>query len=463
LLHLATRARDLFGQRRMDPSPPAATPQRSFDQRCDAALAQAGDPEARALPRILSRLVSGDDGRAALARSERLVHWDQDLVARRLIDALCRPECALLRIDETPAPTVRLQHEGLLIAWCRLARWVERRGEGRRLQQRLRVEASAWAADELSDRRLWPDELLRPARELLAETDLLAMLEADPLLGDFLTPEPDRLSAELLCSGTENMRREDIGLRLARIGDPRAGVSNRDGCPDPEWRVIPAGAVMLDGRRKRQVQSYRLATYPVTAAQFDAFLRAADGFDCPTWWQGLVRQPVYPWRAPHRGNYPATWVSWHDATAFCRWLSTRLGFEVRLPDEWEWQWAAQSGREDFVYPWGRDWLDGRANTDEAHIGRTVAVGLYPAGQSLQGVSDLAGNTWEWCRGPFDLAAPSPPAAAASARVIRGGSWRVNRGFARSDFRLDALPEDRVGSTGFRLACALDAPRGGTGT
>jgi formylglycine-generating enzyme required for sulfatase activity len=117
-----------------------------------------------------------------------------------------------------------------------------------------------------------------------------------------------------------------------------------------------------------------------------------------------------------------------------------------------------------VYPWGRDWLDGRANTDEAHIGRTVAVGLYPAGQSLQGVSDLAGNTWEWCRSPFDLAAaPSPPAAVASARVIRGGSWRVNRGFARSDFRLDALPEDRVGSTGFRLACALDAPRGGTGT
>jgi formylglycine-generating enzyme required for sulfatase activity len=93
--------------------------------------------------------------------------------------------------------------------------------------------------------------------------------------------------------------------------------------------------------------------------------------------------------------------------------------------------------------------------------------MYRPGQSLQGVSDLAGNIWEWCRNSFDAprgrgARPSSAdglaevdseqGAQRGARVIRGGSWRVNRGFARADFRLDAMPEDRVGSTGFRLAC-----------
>jgi formylglycine-generating enzyme required for sulfatase activity len=100
--------------------------------------------------------------------------------------------------------------------------------------------------------------------------------------------------------------------------------------------------------------------------------------------------------------------------------------------------------------------------------------MYPSGQSLQGVSDLAGNIWEWCRNSFDapaarrarptsvnglvelVEAHSEHGAALGARVIRGGSWRVNRGFARADFRLDAMPEDRVGSTGFRLACGSKA-------
>ena len=30
---------------------------------------------------------------------------------------------------------------------------------------------------------------------------------------------------------------------------------------------------------------------------------------------------------------------------------------MRLPDEWDYQWAAQSARRDFVYPWGEEWQD----------------------------------------------------------------------------------------------------------
>jgi len=36
------------------------------------------------------------------------------------------------------------------------------------------------------------------------------------------------------------------------------------------------------------------------------------------------------------------------------------------------------------------------------------------------------------------------------RVLRGGSRRVNMGFSRADFRLDGLPEDRMGGSSFRV-------------
>jgi hypothetical protein len=326
------------------------------------------------------------------------------------------------------------------------------RRDALRLAQRLATAVAGWCAAGRPQEGRWPHEQLDPARRQLAAAELLAELERDADMADFLTPEPERLLREVDRPGTPAVRREDIGLRLARIGDPRPGVVRPEGMPRPRWCRIPEGRVMLDGRRAIAVPAFAISAYPVTHAQFGAFLRAPDGFANPRWWSGGVPARCDGWRVDHRVNYPVTQISWQDATAFCRWLTVQLGHEVRLPDEWEWQWAAQSAREDFLYPWGGDWLPGRANTDEAGVGRTMAVGLYPHGRSLQGVFDLAGNTWEWCRNGFDLR-PTPDAAMPAVGVIRGGSWRVNRGFARADFRLDALPEERVGSTGFRVACA----------
>ena len=123
---------------------------------------------------------------------------------------------------------------------------------------------------------------------------------------------------------------------------------------------------------------------------------------------------------------------------------------MRLADEWEWQWAAQSARKDFGYPWGTGWRDGHANTSESGIQRTTAVGMYPNGASAQGVFDLAGNVWEWCRNEFSDPHKTEPRGDGS-RVLRGGSWGLNRDFARADYR-GRLPNDRGGSYGFRVLC-----------
>ena len=424
-----------------------------FAGRAERALERADDPGGGALPGVFAQLVrvgSGTLGEPCIGAGAPLGAWHADDRARAVIGALAAPDIGLLAVDAAPAPRVRVAHGALLDAWPRLRAWVEDRRAAGALVERIRREAADWQEQGCPERLRWSHELLDPARRLLAATGLLDALERDPAVADFLTPEAERLLAEVFCGGTGDARREDIGLRLARIGDPRPGVLPEDGCPRPRWCAIPGGRVLIDGRHEVLVTPFRLAAYPVTRAQFDAFLTAADGFDNPAWWRGLQRRPMDGFGRGRRGNEPATGVSWHDATAFCRWLGARLGHAVRLPAEAEWQWAAQSARSDFVYPWGSDWLPLCANTDESGIGRCIAVGLYPAGESRQGVHDLAGNTWEWCLGPFNPGAAEPGAA----RVVRGGSWRVNRGFARADFRLDAMPEDRVGSTGFRVACDL---------
>jgi formylglycine-generating enzyme required for sulfatase activity len=200
--------------------------------------------------------------------------------------------------------------------------------------------------------------------------------------------------------------------------------------PDIVWRPIPGGTVEIERHGTFTVQPFEMAAYAITASQCLAFVQARDGYDNKRWWRDLNREePHGEWgRLP--ANHPVTHVSWYDATAFCRWLAARLGMDVRLPDEQEWQWAAQSAQKGFVYPWGKDWREGHANTREARVSQTTAVGMFPQGDSRQQVCDLAGNVWEWCRNVYENPERPEPGGEQS-RVVRGGSWNFNQGHARA--------------------------------
>jgi hypothetical protein len=225
-----------------------------------------------------------------------------------------------------------------------------------------------------------------------------AALEAlyEPLLGAHICP----------------IARAEGGRRLSERGDTRPGVGLRpDGLPDIAWCEIPAGAFIMgsdevnDNNPKRTVNlpAFWIAKYPITHQQFQAFIDAEDGFRNNTWWQELAERNTKPGEQAFKfWNHPRENVSWYEAVAFCRWLSTKLGYAITLPAEEQWEKAAR-GTDRRIYPWGSAYIPGYANIDETYDGtgpyylrQTTAVGLYPQGVSPYGALDVGGNVWEWC-------------------------------------------------------------------
>ena len=83
----------------------------------------------------------------------------------------------------------------------------------------------------------------------------------------------------------------------------------------------------------KKVGTFQIARYPITVAQYRAFIEAKDGWRDPTWWgDDLYRDPEGDsYEFGRFGNHPAVYVSWFDAVAFCRWLSRRLGKHCSYP------------------------------------------------------------------------------------------------------------------------------------
>ena len=125
-------------------------------------------------------------------------------------------------------------------------------------------------------------------------------------------------------------------------------------------------------------------------------------------------------------------MAWVEAVAFCRWLSAKLGYEVRLPTEWEWQQAATGGDPANEYPWG-PWDSSRANTYESELQRSTAVGMYPQGISPVEALDMSGNLWEYCLNEYD----NPKRIEVSgekSRAVRGGVLGRQPRLARCAYR-----------------------------
>jgi formylglycine-generating enzyme required for sulfatase activity len=203
-------------------------------------------------------------------------------------------------------------------------------------------------------------------------------------------------------------------------------------------------------RRRLSMPTYYIDRTPVTNAQFHRFLGESG------WQPADTHQFLKHWRdgAPLPGwdNKPVTWVSIEDARAYARWACKRL------PNEWEWQYAAQ-GDDGRRFPWGDAWDETRVPATQR--GRSLRppddVDAHPQGASPFGLLDLVGNVWQWTDEFVD--------EHTRAAILRGGSsyrpqtshWyfpQAHRLDQHGKYLLMAPCKDRSACVGFR--CVVDA-------
>jgi formylglycine-generating enzyme required for sulfatase activity len=287
------------------------------------------------------------------------------------------------------------------------------------------------------------------------------------------------------------VERAATGNALGQLGDPRFHGDEFWSLPADDllgFVEIPAGSFRMgstaddasaddDEKDMHDVDlpAYYITRYPVTVAQFRAFVEA---------------QPEYRWAGEGGSqgpwNHPVVRVSWHDAMAYCAWLTACLQerwealperlqqalggmqWQVTLPSEAEWEKAVR-GTDGRQYPWGAAADPTRANYSETGIGTTSTVGCFPGGASPYGVEDLSGNVWEWTRSlwgedvlepaftyPYRLDVGRENMAASDdiRRVLRGGAFWDNHQDVRCACRHRGDPRFDDHFVGFRVVVAV---------
>jgi formylglycine-generating enzyme required for sulfatase activity len=271
--------------------------------------------------------------------------------------------------------------------------------------------------------------------------------------------------------------RADAGRMLGQLGDQRPGVGVKGGLSDIAWCGVSAGKLIMGSEEGEQralaketpqnaleLPAYWISTYPITNAQFDAFVQDRGYTDK---WRACWTRAGWKWKsdrvAPGKQggvfdlpNHPVVMVTWYETHAFCLWLGAQLGTTVSLPTEVQWERAAR-GTDGRRYPWGGELTPDHANYDQTGIDTTTAVGIFPKGANPEtGVLDMSGNVWEWCRTKWRdsyKVKPDEWLEGTDARVLRGGAFFDSTRRVRCAFRFRDSPRYRIRHYGFRVVAS----------
>ena len=271
----------------------------------------------------------------------------------------------------------------------------------------------------------------------------------------------------------DSTRINSLKMQLARI--PAGEFEMGSGGPDAKHLV-------------KLTNAFYLGRHEVTVGQFRAFVEATGyrttvetsgkgGMHRPLGKELPEAKPEWNWKNPgfeQTDRHPVVQISWHDAVAFCEWLSKTEGKTYRLPTEAEWEYASRDGEETRNWFWGNIdiHVPHGANIADAEIQKfygkyrnaivasdgypfTAPVGSYA--HSRFGLYDMHGNAQEWC---LDQYAPlyystSPGEnpkgpATGTGRVQRGGSYAHREMEATCNHRFSDVAEAATSTYGFRI-------------
>jgi formylglycine-generating enzyme required for sulfatase activity len=172
-----------------------------------------------------------------------------------------------------------------------------------------------------------------------------------------------------------------------------------------------------------------------------------------------VQSLEFLWNSPPLSyDPPVVNISWDDAVAFSKWLSSKEGVTYRLPTEAEWEWCCRAGS-----------LSRYSHGDDESLLKEYAVYAldHPTPPSKKtanglGLFDMQGNVWEWCHDTFaaytaeSTVDPVGPHQGNS-RSLRGGGYYGTPLITRSAVRLNRTPNSWYSAIGFRIVRTFEKP------
>jgi formylglycine-generating enzyme required for sulfatase activity len=179
-------------------------------------------------------------------------------------------------------------------------------------------------------------------------------------------------------------------------------------------------------------------------------------------------------------------VSWHEAEAFCDWLSDKTGLRFELPAEAQWEWACRAGSEKDMWYGDRDMeFSSYDNLSDNEVRKFAVSGVNPTfigdnnrmlkyyafiprdievndGNMITaevgsyspnhwGLYDMHGNVAEWTKSSYKPAGTEQDKFySEQMKVVKGGSWRDRPKLATSGSRRYYEPFQKVYNVGFRV-------------
>lgn len=222
--------------------------------------------------------------------------------------------------------------------------------------------------------------------------------------------------------------------------------------PGPDMVRLPGGKFTLgppEAMKERYLDDYGqliFAQYPVDVAGFEidrTEVTAAQWMACrkaggcarnrELWWTTThpsdAERPfcnvdtgkLEPVMTPGHEDHPMNCVARWEAEDYCKWAGKRL------PTAIEWEYAARSGDDRTLWPWGNE--ERTCDRGRAYQGLgceqpgTVPVCTYPKGVTKQGLCDIVGNVMEYTE---DVPETRPPSQAGEHSwegfTCMGSSW-----------------------------------------
>jgi hypothetical protein len=188
-----------------------------------------------------------------------------------------------------------------------------------------------------------------------------------------------------------------VGVRMIRI-EPGSFLRGNEAPGEDAWDEAPPHQTTISG-------AFSISETEITVEQYRRFRAEATG---------SMTAPPY-----------MTGISWHEAVAFCDWLSRQEGKPYRLPTEAEWEYAARADTRTSFWSGDEPPEAGAANP--------------------WGLKGIHSEPSEWCRdwyGPYPQEAQVDPIGPVNglSKVIRGGGLdRPDPYYARSSNRASYGP------------------------